>query len=134
MFTPVPGGQAELGQLVLAPYAATVVGVVLDSANRPVAGVKVVIVASGPLYFRGTTGADGSFRVPGVPQGGDITILASEIQDLFTLQSVSHAFVNATITNLDPLVLTPTEAPTTFLGTVCRHGEPARGGSPGEGL
>jgi hypothetical protein len=118
VFTPVPGGQAELGQLVLAPDSTTIVGVVVDSANQPVSGAKVVIVPPDPPFLRTTTGVDGSFRVAGVPQDEGVTIWASQIQGRFTLQAVTFAFLNAAVTELDPLILAPTESPTTVHGTV----------------
>ncbi len=85
-FTPVPGGQVELGRLVLASASSTVTGVILDPANRPVTGAAVVIVAPGPLVLRGTTDGNGRFNLPGVPQDLTVVFQAAEIQGLFTLR------------------------------------------------
>ncbi len=43
-------------------------GRVVDSAGRPIAGVEVFQSGDGPKRNRGTTDADGRFRVRGVPQ------------------------------------------------------------------
>jgi protocatechuate 3,4-dioxygenase beta subunit len=121
-FTPVPGGQTEIGQLVLAPdpSSTTVTGLVLDSANQPVAGARVVVVAPDSMTLKSTSGADGRFRVPGVPQFGRVDVVASEVQGRFTLQAKASfvPVVAGGVTDAGTLVLAPTESPSTIQGTV----------------
>lgn len=122
-FTPVPGGQAEIGQIVLAPDqdATTVTGLVLDSANHPVSAVRVAVIAPGPTVVKGTSGAGGRFRVPGVPQFGSVDVVAYEVQGRFNLQGRTPGSVPVVaggITDAGTLVLAPTELPTTIQGTV----------------
>jgi hypothetical protein len=45
-----------------------VAGQVVDSAGKPVAGAEVFLSGDGPSRNRGVAGADGRFRVPGVPR------------------------------------------------------------------
>ncbi|MFY9826796.1 MAG: carboxypeptidase regulatory-like domain-containing protein [Thermoanaerobaculia bacterium] len=119
--TPVPGGQVELGQLVLAPSATTVVGIVVDDVNRPVSGAGVAIVAPGPQFFRSTTDAAGRFRVSGVPQNEINTFVASATQGLFTLRDSFIVFLSPAdgdIVDLGLVGLAPTESPTTVQGTI----------------
>jgi hypothetical protein len=120
-FTPVPGGQVELGQLVLAPAATTVVGVVVDAASRPVPGAGVAIVSSGPQFFRGTTDAAGRFRVSGVPQNEINTFVASATQGLFTFRDSFILFLtpaDGDVVDLGLVGLVPLESPTTVQGTI----------------
>jgi hypothetical protein len=120
-FTPVPGGQVELGQLVLASASSTVTGVVLDPSNRPISGAGIVIVAPGPLFFRGTTDAAGRFRVAGVPQNASNSFAASATQGFFTLRAsflLSVSAADGDPADLGSIVLAPTELPTTVQGTV----------------
>ncbi len=121
-FTPVPAGQTEIGQLVLAPdpSASTVAGLVLDGTGQPAAGAGVAVVAPGNTVLKGTCGADGTFRVSGVPQFGNVAVVASKVQGRFTLQAVvsSLPLVGGGVTDAGTLVLAPTESPTTVQGTV----------------
>jgi hypothetical protein len=121
-FTPVPGGQTEIGRLALEPdpTLATVTGLVLDSANQPVSGAAVAVLVPGSLVLKGTSGADGRFRVAGVPDFGGVVVVASEVQGRFTLQAVtpSLAVTAGATTDAGALVLAPTESPTTVQGTV----------------
>ena len=118
----MPGGQTEIGQLTLAPdpSSSTVTGLVLDRANRPVSGARVAVVAPGSVVLKGTTGADGRFRVPGVPQFGNVDVVASEVQGRFTLQArvCSVPVVAGGVSDAGTLALAPTESPTTIQGTV----------------
>jgi hypothetical protein len=120
--TPVPGGQTEIGQLALAPdpTLATVTGLVLDGAGRPVSGAAVAVLVPGSLVLKGTSGADGRFRVAGVPDFGGVVVVASEVQGRFTLQAVTPflAVTAGATTDTGALVLAPTESPTTVQGTV----------------
>jgi len=121
-FTPVPGGQTEIGQLALAPdpTLATVTGLVLDRANQPVSGAAVAVLVPGSLVLKGTSGGDGRFRVPGVPELGSIGVVASKVQGLFTLQGRMNSVpvVAGGDTDAGTLVLAPTESPSTIQGTV----------------
>lgn len=47
----------------------TVLGRVVDSGGRPVAGVSILQSGDGPARTRATTGPDGRFRLPGVYRG-----------------------------------------------------------------
>jgi hypothetical protein len=56
----------------------TVVGKVVDRGGAPVAGAALTVTAGGFAVGTGTTGADGSFAVPGVPSnGGSIAVIAT---------------------------------------------------------
>jgi hypothetical protein len=130
--TPVPAGQTEIGQLVLAPdpSAATLTGLVLDGAGQPAAGASVAVLVPGALVLRGTCGPDGRFRVSGVPQYGDVQVVASRVQGRFTLQARASSVpvVGGEVTDVGTLVLAPTESATTVQGTVVdTSGQPVAG-------
>ena len=55
-----------------------VAGRVIDSAGKPVAGAEVFQSGDGPRKTRGTTDADGRFRVPGVPDTPAFLFVAKE--------------------------------------------------------
>jgi hypothetical protein len=69
-----PAGQADvvqLGDLVLRrePSTRVVSGRVVDRAGAPVAGARVLQRGEGPRPTEASTGADGTFRLPGVAAG-----------------------------------------------------------------
>jgi hypothetical protein len=56
----------------------TVVGTVVDRSGAPVSGAALTVTAGGFAVATGTSGADGSFSVPGVPSNaGSIAVLAA---------------------------------------------------------
>ena len=55
-----------------------VAGRVVDSAGKSVAGAEVYQSGDGPKKTRGTTDADGRFRVPGVPKAPAFLFVAKE--------------------------------------------------------
>ncbi len=54
------------------------VGRVVDSAGKPVAGAEVFQSGDGPRKTRGTTDADGRFRIPGVPDAPAFLFVSRE--------------------------------------------------------
>ncbi len=55
-----------------------VAGRVVDSGGKPVAGAEVFQSGDGPTTTRDTTGADGRFRVPGVPNAPAFLFVSKE--------------------------------------------------------
>jgi hypothetical protein len=62
-----PAGGAPDLRLRRSVGVRAVAGRVVDSAGQPVAGAEVSQSGDGPRRTRGTTGSDGRFQVPGVP-------------------------------------------------------------------
>lgn len=86
LFTPIeinngtPAGQLSID---LAQSNATAAGAVVDRLGRPVPGAEVVLVPKGnrrraDRYRSATADAGGNFRITGIPNGMDYSVLAFE--------------------------------------------------------
>ena len=86
LFTPIeinngtPAGQLNID---LAQSNATAAGTVVDRLGRPVPGAEVVLVPKGnrrraDRYRSATADAGGNFRITGIPNGMDYSVLAFE--------------------------------------------------------
>jgi RNA polymerase sigma factor (sigma-70 family) len=64
-----PGGVHDFGRITLTRTDAAVGGLVLDSAGRPVAGVRVFNRGDGARPVSSMTDADGKFRLGGLSEG-----------------------------------------------------------------
>jgi hypothetical protein len=122
--TPVAGSTTGLGTMQLQALPAggadpgtTVTGLVVASDHvTPIAGAQVVVDAGPYGLFTTTSGADGSFSLPGVPTlQGSITVAASQRQGCTLYDSGPPASVTALAaggtTDAGTLVLAPDSGP-----------------------
>jgi hypothetical protein len=91
--TPLPGGVAEVGEIVLTSDVpgTTVIGQVVDEDGTPVAGATVKVYNNQEVYVTSTT-ADGRFAVAGVPGDKAVTISASATVEGVRLRGVTSVF------------------------------------------
>jgi hypothetical protein len=130
--SPIPGGVAEVGDLVLSPDdpGAALTGRMVDEAGSPLPGSTVKVYSDHFLAVT-TAGSDGRFTVTGAPSQGGLTVSGSASSGGTRLRGVIGASATAgEVTDLGEIVLSPVdEEPdpgTTVRGTVVE----AASGSP----